>query len=1730
MRFARIPHWFKDNSKLPAGRSRRPTTPSFLVELLEDRLTPSTVVYDQITAFVPDQPGINLLGADESPILSDDGTKIAFGRFENNAYHVTVMNVDGTNPVEVLTSASSGNIDLSANGGRLAFTDSRSITVANGDGTGSQGVYGVDDPELESPRLTADGSRVFWIVGRDTFSGGQTTPPIRKGIYAANLDGPAGAGPVITREQIANAVGAGLDGFSLPRIQGIGLDVSADGSRVIFQVDFSGTSHAVVVGNSDGTNLHVLDTDQAPAIVNLGISGDGSKVFVLGRDFPDSVSKLFVYDFDGSNRRVLSTGDTGINEANDRMQFSFDGSKFLFGTSSLLFNTDGSGVYQLGSFGSNLVGGNAGILPLAAMDASASRVLYAFNDANNVQQLAIARPDPTSLGAAPAVGMVTANPPFILTGSRSTTQVSATVTSASPIVNVHEVFYLPPPTVVGIYSGGGIAGGNNTISSSTDLTDDGMRGDATAGDGVFSNSFDVRTAEQTPGPRTIRVSATVTGADGKLHATAVDGATIQVVTELPAPVLQFSTGAVAVNETDSTVTLTVNRTGVTSGATTVHFATADGTATAGNDYQSTSGDLTFAAGETSKTVTVPLIGDAVPEGAEAFTVTLSAPSTGATLGNLSTATVTIRGTTNTVVYDQITAFAAGSPGVNLNGADEYPVLSDDGSKVAFGRFENNAYHVTVMNADGSNPVEVLTAASSGNIDLSADGGRLAFTDGRGITVANGDGTGSAGVFAVDDPELESPRLTADGSRVFWIVARDTFSGGQNTPPIPRGIYAANLVGPAGAGPVITREQIASVVGASLDSFSLPRVQDIGLDVSADGSRLVFAVLTSTGPRVVAGNTDGTGLHVLDIDNAAMVGNLGISGDGTKVFVYGVGFSDANGKVFVYDFDGSNRRLLTDKETGANEVKDRMRLSTDGSKFFYGTNSLVFDTDGSGVYQVGSFGSSLVGSGGTLPRPAMDGSGSRFLYVFGDANNVAQLAVARLNPTSLGAAPAVMVTANPPFVLTGGRSSTLVSAGVTSASPVVNVHEVFYLAAPTVVGIYSGGTVANGNNTISSSADLNDAGMRGDATAGDGVFSNSFDTGTGETTPGPRTVRVSATVNGADGKQHATAVDGATIQVVTELPAPVLQFSTGAAAVNETDGTVTLTVNRTGDTSGATTVHFATADGTATAGNDYETTSGDLTFAAGEASKTVTVRLTDDFVPEGAEAFTVTLSAPSTGATLGTLAAVTVTLGADNDPTPPTVFQGFVEPQDDFLGGDTGGAGGSQVVLVNHGATPAEDAVRVVDPMTGTVTGEFTRDDFADWTNPSDKTLLGDVTGDGVVELIQFNRPDTSGATPAGGAIRFLNIANGMLVRQINYTDMAGTQMYGQVLAGMVDPEDEVFVGHFTQTANLEALFFNRTAESGSSIVVIDLVTGTVTDRGQHTGGNFGGWLDPTDEFTISDTNFDGFDDVVIVNRVADPENFRTTDRGFVGMVSLNPADSGRRFLNGQVPGSPGAADPNDPNPKGSNIGFYRFFNWNFAVAGQASVFPGYDELADHATFGGVKINPNDPTATPVIVLVNSQFDGNPEAAAYALLKPAVLQQGVPDSFQLVSTQFRASLPASSFNVDDDFLLSDVDADGTDEFLSFSKGSGGFTLRTFTAFTGQLLKQIGDATTADAIGPTDASASRQPATAELTADNDDQTAAVVADWGPDAVDAVFTSHARRGHGAASADDLEAAWLL
>ncbi len=79
-----------------------------------------------------------------------------------------------------------------------------------------------------------------------------------------------------------------------------------------------------------------------------------------------------------------------------------------------------------------------------------------------------------------------------------------------------------------------------------------------------------------------------------------------------------------VNEGDGTAKVTVTR-GNASAAASVSYITQDGTAKAGSDYQTVSGNLSFAVGQTSNTIVIPILNDNVGESNETFALKFSNP-------------------------------------------------------------------------------------------------------------------------------------------------------------------------------------------------------------------------------------------------------------------------------------------------------------------------------------------------------------------------------------------------------------------------------------------------------------------------------------------------------------------------------------------------------------------------------------------------------------------------------------------------------------------------------------------------------------------------------------------------------------------------------------------------------------------------------------------------------------------------------------------------------------------------------------------------------------------------------------------------------------------------------------------------------------------------------------------------------------------------------------------------
>lgn len=120
------------------------------------------------------------------------------------------------------------------------------------------------------------------------------------------------------------------------------------------------------------------------------------------------------------------------------------------------------------------------------------------------------------------------------------------------------------------------------------------------------------------------------------NAVVVDGQGLgTIVNDDPLPSLSINDVTVTEGNAGSTAAVfTVSLSAASGQTVTVHYATADGTATQPGDYAATSGTLTFAPGQTAHTITVLVQGDTVPEPNETFFVQLDSPIN-ATLANTS---------------------------------------------------------------------------------------------------------------------------------------------------------------------------------------------------------------------------------------------------------------------------------------------------------------------------------------------------------------------------------------------------------------------------------------------------------------------------------------------------------------------------------------------------------------------------------------------------------------------------------------------------------------------------------------------------------------------------------------------------------------------------------------------------------------------------------------------------------------------------------------------------------------------------------------------------------------------------------------------------------------------------------------------------------------------------------------------------------------------------------------
>jgi large repetitive protein len=194
----------------------------------------------------------------------------------------------------------------------------------------------------------------------------------------------------------------------------------------------------------------------------------------------------------------------------------------------------------------------------------------------------------------------------------------------------------------------------------------------------------------------------------------------------------------------------------------VDYATADGTASTGSDYTASTGTLVFAAGETSGSVDVPVLGDTAYEGNETFAVSLSSPSNAGIADADAVGTITDDDTKPSFSIDDVSVAEGNAGTATATFTVSMSNPSAAGASVQWATSDGSAVAGSDYEAGGAT-LSFAAGAVSRTVDVTIDGDTvdeadetfgLTLSSPTGATISDGSGTGT-----IDDDDKTPTVLT-----------------------------------------------------------------------------------------------------------------------------------------------------------------------------------------------------------------------------------------------------------------------------------------------------------------------------------------------------------------------------------------------------------------------------------------------------------------------------------------------------------------------------------------------------------------------------------------------------------------------------------------------------------------------------------------------------------------------------------------------------------------------------------------------------------------------------------------------------------------------------------------------------------------------------------------------------------------------------------------------------------
>ena len=707
-------------------------------------------------------------------------------------------------------------------------------------------------------------------------------------------------------------------------------------------------------------------------------------------------------------------------------------------------------------------------------------------------------------------------------------------------------------------------------------------------------------------------TVTLSGASGALIGTATAIGTIindDVVPPPPSLAIAPTDAIKLEGDTGTTdFTFTVTRSGDTTGTASVTYAVT-GFADAA-DFGGTlpSGTVTFAAGETSKLITIDVSGDLTVEDNEPFTVTLSNAS-GASIG---TATAT-----GTIWAD-----------------DFHTVIAFDGEPPYAANYEGDtgttAFSWTVYRENNTDEAVSVDYAVMGTFaDADDFGGTLPSGT---VTFAAGETTTVLTIYVSGDLTVEFDEdftVTLSSENEAIVIAVPTATGiilnDDVAPPASLAIAptdATKLEGDAGpTAYTFTVTRSGDTTGTSSVNYSVSG----GVDAADFGGTLPSGIVTFAAgetSQVVTINVSGD--TTVEADEQFTVTLSGASGAS-------IGTATATGTI-------TNDDVLPPPSLAITPTDATKLEGNAGTTAYTFTVTRSGDTTGtSSVTYAVSGGVDAADFGGTLPSAVVNFAAGETtqvvtINVSGDtaveANEQFTVTLSGASGASIGTAtatgtitnddvappPSLAITPTDATRLEGNTGTTAYTFTITRSGDTTGTSSVSYAVTGGVNAADFGGTLPFGTVTFAAgeTSQLVTINVSGDTAV---ETDESF----------------TVTLSGESGATIGTATATGTILNDDVTPPPSLAIApTDATRLEGNAGPTayTFTVTRSGDTTGTSSVTYAVTGGVNAADFGGTLPSGTVIFAAGETSQVVTINVSGDTAVEADEQFTVTLSSAS----------------------------------------------------------------------------------------------------------------------------------------------------------------------------------------------------------------------------------------------------------------------------------------------------------------------------------------------------------------------------------------------------------------------------------------------------------------------------------------------------------------------